>query len=214
MKIALLWPAGDAGRALLKMFTDRGDFVYVYTDRPNDIKLDSVNYEVQRGPKTDDSAMERTISNADIVVCIPEPVRGSRKDETTPCADGVESAVSVMKKYGKTRLVAGLPVCETEKQGGKMLRFFGKLLRSFAPHVFRDTCKAMQVIRDSGLEYTVIRYMNPYLKNTKDGYILSEDGKKVKAGVSAENLARCLYDVAVSGEYKGAMPVVYNKKQD
>lgn len=88
MKIALFWPGREAGELLLKKFTDHGDFVYVYCDDPAALKFDSMNYEIQRGSRTDQAAMERAVSLSDVVVCMCDPqlMRGKRKDESTPFA--------------------------------------------------------------------------------------------------------------------------------
>ena len=215
MKVALFWSEGEVGRAVLRKLTDGGDFVCVYTDAPAKARIDSINYEIQRGGVHDAEAMERTVQDADVVVCLIEPIsRGSKKDISTPYADGIENVLSVMKKYGKSRIYLVAPVCNAEKEKGRILRFFTKFLRSFALHVYRDACKAIEEVKNSGADFTVIRYMNPYLKNKKAGYLISEDGSKAKAGVSGENLARCVCDVVRGNLYGGCMPVVYNKKQD
>ena len=80
MKIALFWPGREAGELLLKKFTDHGDFVYVYCDDPAALKFDSMNYEIQRGSRTDQAAMERAVSLSDVVVCMCDPqlMRGKR----------------------------------------------------------------------------------------------------------------------------------------
>lgn len=215
MKVALFWPDAEAGEYLLKKFTGRGDFVYVYSDAPETLKFDSMLYEIQRGARTDAAAMERVVALADVVICLcpPQVLRGKRKDVSTPFADGIACVLSVMKKCGKTRLFVTAPVAESEQKQGRTARAFGKLLRKFFPHTYRDVCKCYEAIRSSGTDYTVLRYMNPYLKHAKDGYVLAEGDAKAKTGVSMENLAQCLFDIVVADSYKGQMPIVYNKHQ-
>ena len=120
-----------------------------------------------------------------------------------------------MKKYGKSRIYLVAPVCNAEKEKGRILRFFTKFFRSFAPHVYRDACKAIEEVKNSGADFTVIRYMNPFLKKSKGGYLLSAaPGDKTCAGVSIENLAECLADCVQKDAYVRQMPVVYNRRQD
>lgn len=215
MKIALFWSEGEIGRALLRKLTDCGDFVCVYTSAPAKARIDSTNYEIQRGGVHDAETMERTICDADAVVCLIEPLsRGSRKDISTPYADGTKNVLTVMEKYGKSRIYLVAPVCNAEKDKGRILRFFTKFFRSFAPHIYRDACKAIEEVKSSGADFTIIRYMNPFLKDKKAGYLVSEDGTEAKAGVSGENLAQCVCDIVHGNLYSGQMPVVYNKKQD
>ena len=68
MKVALFWSEGEVGRAVLRKLTDGGDFVCVYTDAPAKARIDSINYEIQRGGVHDAEAMERTVQDADVVV--------------------------------------------------------------------------------------------------------------------------------------------------
>lgn len=215
MKIALFWPGREAGELLLKKFTDHGDFVYVYCDDPAALKFDSMNYEIQRGSRTDQAAMERAVSLSDVVVCMCDPqlMRGKRKDESTPFADGVACVLAVMKKFGKTRLFVTAPVAECEQKQGRTARAFAKVLRKFFPHTHRDVCKFYGELSASGIDYTVVRYMNPYLKHSKDGYVLADGADKSKTGVSMENLAQCLFDLVVADSHKGQMPIVYNRHQ-
>lgn len=213
MKIALFWPCEEAGREVLQQFVDRGNFVYAYTDTPDEIKIDSTEYEVQHGRMSDPVMMERAIQKADAVVCCIGVRPGNRKDQSTPYYDGVKKVIEVMRKFGKTRLYLTCAVCE--EGGNSMVRFFSKFFRRFAPHLYRDACKVTKLVQESGLEYTVIRYMNPFLKKSKGGYLVSvAAGDKTKAGVSIENLAKCLVDSVMANAYAGQMPIVYNKHQD
>ena len=215
MKIALLWASGAAGESLLKKFTDHGDFVYVYTDEPAACGCDSDRYEIQRGAMGDRSAMERVIRLSDVVVCMcpPQLFRGKPKDASTPIADCLQVVLSLMQESGKTRLFVTLPVIDPSAEQGRLVRAFGKFLRKFLPHTYRDVRKCCDAVRDSGLDYTVLRYMNPYLKHAKDGYVVVDGAEKAKAGVSPENLSCCLFDIVVADSFKGRMPVVYNRHQ-
>ena len=215
MKVALFWPCGETGRAALQKFTQRGCFVYAYTDTPEEIKVDSSEYEVQHGRMDDPVMMERAVLLADVVVCcIGSRHLGSRKDESTPFYDGLQNVIAVMQKFGKKRIFLTCAACGGESDN-RMVRFFTGFLRRFAPHLYRDASKVTQLVRESGLEYTVIRYMNPFLKKSKGGYLLSAaPGDKTCAGVSIENLAECLADCVQKDAYVRQMPVVYNRRQD
>ncbi len=214
MKVALFWPCGEVGKAVLEKFTKCGDFVYAYTDRPDEIKIDSTNYEIERGKMGEPERMERAVLNADVVVCCFDPrSEGARRDPATPYFDGLSNIISVMNKQKKDRVFLTCPVCKFESERG-MLRAFCRFFRSFAPQAYRDSCKATALIQESSLNYTIVRFMNPYLKNKSCGYMVSQSGEKVKAGVSADNLAQCIVDAVHGDLYCKQAPVVYNCRQD
>lgn len=216
MNIALFGAQGELGALLLKKFLQNGDFVYVYTDTPDALKIDSTaNYEIQRGSVSDESAMERTIAKGDAVVVCPDFFAyGKRKDRSTPVADGLEHILNVMKKTGKSRIFLTCAACGGQVGQNAMLRFFNKIVKAFMPHCYREADKVREVISSSGLDYTIFGFINPYLKKSDGGYSVCLDKEKVKAGVSAENLAQCIFDSVQKNAYSMEAPIVYNKKQE
>ena len=215
MKVALFWPCGPIGKAVLQKLIEGGDYVYAYTDDADACKPDCTASEVVCGRMDDPAAMERAVRPADVVICCIDAQIGRRKDRSTPHCDGLASVFAAMRSCGKSRILLAAAACgEEPSEHSRMLRFFGKLFRSFAPHMYRDAGALLDAVRGSGLDYTVIRYLNPFLKHSRGGYILAEEGQKIKAGVSAENLAQCLVDVARMNGYRGRMPIVYNRRQD
>ena len=215
MKIALFWPCGQIGRAVLQKLIAGGDYVYLYTDDADGCKADCTACEVVCGRMDDPEVMQRAVRAADAVVCCVDAVLGRRKDRTTPHSDGLSAVFAAMRACGKSRIFITAPACgEGPSERSGMLRVFGRLFHSFAPHMYRDADALLEAVRGSGLRYTVIRYLNPFLKHSRGGYVLAEEGEKIKAGVSTENLASCLADVIHSDGYAGRMPIVYNRRQD
>ena len=133
MNIALFGAQGELGALLLKKFLQNGDFVYIYTDTPDALKIDSTaNYEIQRGSVSDESAMERTIAKGDAVVVCPDFFAyGKRKDRSTPVADGLEHILNVMKKTGRSRIFLTCAACGGQVGQNAMLRFFNKIVKAF-----------------------------------------------------------------------------------
>ena len=215
MKVALFWPCGPIGRAVLQKLIEGGDYVYAYTDDAENCKADCTACEVICGSMRDPVAMRRAVQAADVVIACIDAQFGRRKDASTPYFDGLSSVFAAMDACGKRRiLLAAAASGEGPAEHSRMLRLFGKVMRSFAPHMYRDADALLAAVRASGLDYTVIRYLNPFLKHSHGGYVLAEEGQKIKAGVSTENLAQCLVDVARAGGYSGRMPSVYNRRQD
>ena len=215
MKIAMFWAQGESGNSLLAKFIGGGSFVYLYGAAADDVRCDSDSYELQPGGITDEEAMERVIAKADLVVCsMPVGIyNGKKKDVSTPYADSLACILRVMKACGKSRIFLTLPVIEEEGDEKHFIRSFCNFFRKVRPHGYRDTKKCYGEIQESGTEYTVIRYFNPYLKKSKGSYTFAEESGKVRAGISAENLMQCLFDTVTSGGYSMKMPIAYNSQQ-
>lgn len=207
MNVALFWASSEAGDLLVKKFTEHGDRVLPYGGELFQAKTAESEEAAQE--------LRNLVAEADAVVCMcpPQQLRGKRKDERTPCADGLAQVIAAMHACGKKRLFLTVPVAEQAQEQGRAARGFGKILRRFFPHAYREACKCCEEVRGSGLDYTVVRYMNPYLKHSKAGYVLADGAEKAKTGVSTENLVQCLFDLVVGDRCKGQMPIVYNKHQ-
>ena len=179
MKIALFWPCGQIGRAVLQKLIAGGDYVYLYTDDADGCKADCTACEVVCGRMDDPEAMQRAVRAADAVVCCVDAVLGRRKDRTTPHSDGLSAVFAAMRACGKSRIFIAAPACgEGPSERSGMLRVFGRLFHSFAPHMYRDADALLEAVRGSGLRYTVIRYLNPFLKHSRGGYVLAEEGER------------------------------------
>lgn len=215
MKIAMFWAQGESGSSLLAKFVDAGSFVYLYGDAAADVRCDSGNYELQPGAPADEGAIEHVIAKADLVVCsVPAGIyQGKKKDVSTPYADSLTCILHGMKACGKSRIFLALPVIEEDGDEKHFIRSFCNFFRKVRPHGYRDSRKCYDELLESGTEYTVIRYFNPYLKKAKGGYTFAEVSGKIRAGISAENLAQCLFDTVTSDGYKMKMPIAYNSQQ-
>lgn len=68
-----------------------------------------------------------------------------------------------------------------------------------------------QLIQKSNVDWTVIRIINPNIKNDGKGYTFTLGDTAGKMSVSRKNVATCMYDGLRKDEWIGKMPIVYNK---
>ena len=81
----------------------------------------------------------------------------------------------------------------------------------YLPWAYRDMLKLGEVIRSSGLDWTVVRIMSPNNNPSGNGYDVFTGKGKAKLSVSRENVAKFMYQVAMDMSYIKEMPVVFNR---
>jgi putative NADH-flavin reductase len=213
MNIALFGASGAIGTLLTKEILEHGDIVYAYARNSEKIKMKNDNLHIIKGELTDEAAMESVIESADIVISTLGPMMNTkRREKATPIADGHALMIKVMKKYNKKRLITlATPSLKADDDPNKFaLKMPGMLAEAFLPPAYRDIVKLGTIIKSSGLDWTVIRMINPNAKTSGNGYKMALGNEKIKQSVSRENVAESFYEVAVQNKYIHKMPIVFN----
>jgi hypothetical protein len=214
MNITIFGASGGIGSLLTKEALDKGDSVTAYVRNPQKIKLSHKNLEVAVGQLTDMTEIENAIAGADVVISALGPdMKSKRSDMGTPVADGHASIVAVMKKLGKKRFVTlTTPNVSADEDVKNFATVFPKIMaRMFLPSGCRDIIKTGEIVKASGLDWSVVRIISPNAKSDGDGYGYSLDGKNAKISVSRKNVARLMLDVAKDDQFIHRMPIVFNK---
>ncbi len=153
MQIAILGGTGGIGGHVLSWALDAGHPVRALARRPEALPR-RAGLEVISGDALDATAVAETIGGADAVVSALGP-RGAKSQ--TLLAGAAENVVAAMEKTGARRLVcvsaAGAYI------GGDPDT--GWLLKAIVPRVFArqfaDVREMENVIRESGLDWTIVR---------------------------------------------------------
>lgn len=87
----------------------------------------------------------------------------------------------------------------------------GIMAKILFPNAYREMKKIEQLIKNSELNWTVVRIINPNVKHKNDTYDVSLGDTTAKMAVSRENIGKFMYLVAMQNSYVGQMPIVFNK---
>jgi uncharacterized protein YbjT (DUF2867 family) len=153
MQIAILGGTGGIGGHVLSWALDAGHPVRALARRPEALPR-RPGLEVISGDALDATAVAETIGGADAVVSALGP-RGAKSQ--TLLAGAAENVVAAMEKAGARRLVcvsaAGAYIAGDPDTGW--------LLKAIVPRVFAkqfaDVREMENVIRQSGLDWTIVR---------------------------------------------------------
>lgn len=154
--IAIFGATGRTGHHVLEQATAAGHAVRVLARRAGALELHPEQATVVTGNVLDPAAVAETIRGADVVVSVFGHVKGS---PPTLQADGTQIIVNAMAHEGISRIISlsggGLAAPQDEpKVTDRFIRF---LLRRLSPHVLDDAIAHLEVLRASGLDWTVVR---------------------------------------------------------
>ena len=155
--IALFGATGKTGRHVLTQALEAGYSVRALARRPESIELKSERLVVIGGDVLDAAVVRETVRGADAVVSVFGQVKGSPHTLQT---DGTQHIVDAMADEGIRRIISlsggGLPAEQHDqpKVPDKIIRF---LLSVMAPQVLADAKGHLDVLKRSGLDFTVVR---------------------------------------------------------
>ncbi|PQP87405.1 NAD(P)-dependent oxidoreductase [Paenibacillus sp. AR247] len=214
MNITIFGASGAIGQLVTQLALENGDFVTAYIRNPKKISLKHPNLTLVQGELSNTSTIERAVAEADVVISTLGPASDmSRKLKGTPIADGHELIVRAMKKLDKKRLITlATPALQSDDDKKNISTILpGVLAKMFLPNGHAEMKKMEGIIKQSSLDWTVVRIINPNVKHKRQSYDYSFGDKPAKLGVSRENVAKFMYSVARDKQLIGKMPIIYNK---
>ena len=154
--LALFGATGRTGRHLLQQALERGYNVRVLARDPGKLAVQSERLVVVRGNLKDAACVEEVITGADAVLSVLGP---TSNEPTFEISQGTTTIIKAMKQHGVKRLVisAGAGVGDP----GDAPKLFNKLinvaLKATARNVYEDMLKTVATVRESELDWTVVR---------------------------------------------------------
>lgn len=153
--IALFGASGRTGHHVLEQALAAGHTVRALSRRADALEPND-RLTVIVGDALDAAAVRDTVRGADAVISVFGQVKGSSPTLQT---DGTRNIVDAMREEGVSRIVSlsggGLPAVQDKpKTADRVIRF---LLKRISPQVLDDAVNHLEVLRDSGLDWTVVR---------------------------------------------------------
>lgn len=199
MKLVIFGATGGTGAHVVQKACAAGHDVTAVVRNPAAIEGDWPNATVLRADLMDPAAIGPAVAGRDAVISAV----GSREGRapTTVCADSASAIITAMRAHGTRRLVvvsnSGMHVDEAD---GPVTRFAVKpILDRVLRHAFADMRRMEDLVRASGLDWTIVR--PPMLTNgpRTDQYRTATNqnvrgGNRVSRADLADLLLRCLAD--------------------
>ena len=154
MKVLLFGASGGTGRELLKQASERNHQITAFVRNPGtiaELKMSAV--EIIAGDVLDPHAVENAVSGHDAVIS----VIGAGANRSTLREEGTRNIVQCMERSGVRRLVSlsSMGVGESRSNLGLFTRYV--IVPVFLRHAFADHEKQESVVRQSSLDWTIVR---------------------------------------------------------
>jgi len=206
--IALFGATGRTGRLVLAQALADGHTVRALARRPEAITEASDRLTIVTGDVLDTAAVEQTVRGTDAVLSVFGHVKGSPPTVQT---DGTRNIVEAMKREQITRIVSlsggGLPAEEHDRPGvaDRAIRL---LLKVLSPQVLDDAKGHLEVLKDSGLDWTVVR--GPRLTDAPatGSYRVGWVGVNASTQISRGDLARFILTQVDDRQFVRELPFV------
>ncbi|WP_346290107.1 SDR family oxidoreductase [Sphaerothrix gracilis] len=154
MKLLVFGATGSVGRQVVEQALEQGHIVTAFGRHPAKLNLQHANLKFWQGDVLDLAVVEQAVQGQDAVVCT---LGSGQKLTGTVRSQGTQNIIQAMQRAGIRRLI-----CQTTLGAGdswNSLNFywkyimFGLILR----HVFSDHERQEQQVRQSGLDWTIVR---------------------------------------------------------
>ena len=207
--IALFGATGRTGRHVLDQALTAGYQVRALARRP-EVLEPRAGLTVIGGDVTDPVAVGSVIEGSDAVVSVFGQVKGSPPTVQT---DGTRVIVEAMRLEGVVRIISlsGGGLRYPEKDRPKPADYIIRLLLTLiAPAVLSDATAHLQVLRDSGLDWTVVR--GPRLTDgpRTGSYRVGWVGVDASTSISRADLAASILAQLDDLTYRHHLPFVSN----
>ena len=207
MNVAIFGATGRTGRSLTEQALEQGYRVTAFARNPSKLGISHERLNVVGGDVTDSSAVEKAVVGQDAVVSALGHAKGSPKDVHTR---GTANIVTAMRAHGVRRLISltGAGVREEGDDPKFVDRVFGLLLRALQRDALEDAAGHVGVIRESGLEWVVVRGPRLTEGAKKGHYRVGLVGKNSGTSISRADLADFMLDQLTDDANLGLMPMV------
>ena len=190
------------------MALEKGYEVKALVRNPQSISQKNSKLEVIKGDVLNIQNVQQVVEGADIVVSLFGHVKGSPEWLQT---DGTKNIVHSMKEENVERIISlsggGLPFPEKDepKFADKLIRTIMKII---VPKVLNDAIKHHEVLKNSGLKWTIVR--GPRLTNDpKVGtYRVGWVGVNASTKISRADLADFIVSQVEDEKFNFQMPFV------
>jgi putative NADH-flavin reductase len=212
--IALFGATGATGLLLVRRLLERGDRVVAYARNPSKLDIVDDHLAVVQGELPNGPAIRDAIAGSDTVISLLGPV-GRGTAGQLPIAEGLKHIVAAMHEQGVRRLIATSTPSSADEHDGFDVRFrlAVRMVKTFFRPAYDDIVASADVVRRSGLDWTLVRI--PLLKDKHGGagVVTGYPGdRKVTMSLSRSDLADFLVKQTEDTTFLGRAPVISSRR--
>ena len=186
MKVLIFGATGATGRCLIEQALVLGHEVTAFARKPDAIALQHDHLSVVRGDVVEPASVDAAMVGQDAVLCA---LGVKSLSATTVLSTGTKNIIAAMEKSGTRRIVceSSLGVGESRNQASFV---FGKIIMPlFLKGVFEDKARQESELRQSNLDWVIVRPAQLTNGPRLGGYSVVTDNSKVGKQISRADVA-------------------------
>ncbi|MEC0204681.1 NAD(P)H-binding protein [Paenibacillus lautus] len=213
MRLTIFGATGQIGQSVVKQALEAGHDVTAFSRRPNALNIEHEKLQIVVGSLTDREKLQGAIMGRDAVISALGPAMTMKRKVTDlPIAAAHKAIISVMEENGPKRLITlATPSISAKEDVQQFVTVFPAMMpKLFSPYGYAEMKTIENLIKNSKLDWTVVRIINPNINTNGNGYTVSFGDTRGKMNVSRYNAAKCLLEAAQKDEWIHKMPIVFN----
>jgi len=209
MRITIFGASGGTGRQLVQQALSAGHEVTAFVRDPAKLNVQHDCLRMVQGDVTDAAAVERAVNGAQAIVSV---LNTRRETKGRPITQGTRNILVAMEKYDVRRLVFSAAPSARDPQDAPDLRFklMIGLVRLLARAGYEDMVGAVQAVRASDVDWTIVRLPfptdDPQTGHVNVGYLNKASGTRI----SRADAAAFMLEEVQEGRYLRKAPVISN----
>ena len=209
MKILVVGAAGKIGQWLVKLALEQGHEVTAFARDPSKVEARGERLRLERGDALDPAAVDRAVRGQDAVVS----ALGTLDRKSKVRSEGTGLVVEAMKRHGVRRfaVVSAIGVGDSREQARRSSFVFGRIiLPLFLEKPFADMARMEEIVKDSGLEWVIVRPTGLVDRPASGKVRAVVDGSSVGTAIPRADVAAfMLEEVSGPGAYIGRLPSIW-----
>jgi len=203
-RVLIFGATGGTGQHLVRQALDRGLHVTAFVRDPTKLDIEDENLRIALGDMLNGESVERAMAEGfDAVFCAAGIYQREYK---TDLSDGTKNILAAMKKCGVRRLlvVSSLGAGDSKDQGAWWVKAYYRFMLKY---VIWDKDTQEQDIRDSGLDWTIVRpprlFESEVVNPDVTIWSAPQPQKKLRWGTTRATLAKVILDALANNSHVG-----------
>jgi putative NADH-flavin reductase len=202
MKIAIFGASGRTGILTVYQALDKGHTVTAFARKPSSVTIQHKNFSVIQGDILEYEKVKQAVENQDVVICT---VGVESRKPTTVLSEGTRNILLAMEACGVKRFICMSSAGILGNDAGFL---FGKIIMPlFLKQVFIDKVRQMNIIKESSLDWVIVRPTG-LTDAPKTGKYKITEGPPVSRTIPRADVADFMLKLITDKQYDRQMPAI------
>ena len=202
MKIAIFGASGRTGILTVYQALDKGHLVTAFARNTADVTIQHKKLTVVQGDILEYEKVKKAVEGQDVIICA---LGVESRKPTTVLSEGTRNIIRAMEEFRVSRFICMSSAGILGNDAGIL---FGKIIMPlFLRQVFLDKIRQMKIIRESSLEWVIIR---PTSLNDapKTGKYKITPGPPASRTIPRADVADFMLKLLTDKQYDHQMPAI------